>query len=222
MADSIKGAVFDVDGTLLDSMFIWDSVAADFLLAMGVAPGPELNAELNAFGGHEIPGYLRSKYGLAMTPEEIGYGMYEMLEEFYFYKAMPKSGVFAVLDALRGRGVRMCAATATDRPLIEPALRRCGLLEYFGRVFTCGEEATSKSRPDIYLRAAAFLGTEIKDTVVFEDALYAVKSAKAAGFPVIAVHDDTAADDREEIQGLCDRYFASMDEIAPLLESIFR
>ena len=210
---NFKGAIFDVDGTLLDSMPIWENIAADYLISRGVTPRPGLNDELVLLGGHEIPGYFQAEYGLSGSEEEIRDGLFKMLEEFYFHKAQPKVGVIAVLDTLRDRGVKMCVATATDKQLIEPALRRCGLLEYFARVFTCGEEETSKSSPDIFIRAAEFLGTGIRDTLVVEDALYAMKSAKRAGFYVAAVYDLSAHDKRDEIKELCDWYFITMEEM---------
>ena len=218
MINSIKGAIFDIDGTLLDSMTIWENVAADFLLSRGIEPRPDLNSDLATLGGHEIPGYFQIEYGIHESVDDIKRGLYELLEEFYFFKAMPKSGVFPVLDMLREHGVRMCVATATDRRLIEPALHRCGLFEYFERIFTCSEEVTSKSSPDIYLRAAAFLGCEINETLVVEDALYAMQSAKSVGFPIIAVYDYSAKDQQEDMKALCDYYFISMDDMPDTLK----
>ena len=213
----IKGAIFDVDGTMLDSIDIWERMTSDYLISLGVTPDPDLYANLLALGGHEIPGYLRTAYGLRKSADEIQRGIYGVLEEFYFYKAQPKKGVIAVLNALRDRGVEMCVATATDRRLIEPALKRCGLSDFFGRAFTCSEEMTSKRSPDIYYRAASHLGTAIADTLVVEDAPYAVKTAKSAGFQVVAVYDQAAHDEQENVKKLSDYYFISMDEMLPLL-----
>ena len=212
MQNNIKGAIFDADGTLLDSMPVWKNVAVDYLVSRGATPRPDLNDNLLAIGGHEIPRYFQAEYGLRESVDVIKRGIHKLLEEFYFYKAPLKEGVIPVLNMLREHGIKMCVATATDRHLIEPALRRCGLLEYFGRVFTCGEEKTSKSSPDIYIRAAAFLGTDISDTLVFEDALYAMKSAKSAGFPVAAVYDLSAIDKQDDIKELCDYYLISWDK----------
>ena len=206
----IKGAIFDVDGTLLDSMQMWDNVAANYLKSLGVTPSPTLNDELRTLGGHQLPMYFQSAYGLGESEDEIRAGIARLLEDYYFNKATLKDGVVEVLEKLQSRGVKMCVATATDRWFIEPALQTCGIDKYFERVFTCGEEKTTKSRPDIYIRAAKFLGTEIANTVVFEDALYAVKTAKSAGFPVVGVHDLAAEDHQGEIKDLCDIYLESL------------
>ena len=206
----IKGAIFDLDGTLLDSMQIWDNIAANYLISRGATPRPGLRDELRALGGHQIPVYFQSNYGIIESEERIYSAINELLEDFYFNKAPLKEGAAELLDKLLGQNVKMCVATATDRYLVEPALERCGIFEYFERIFTCGEERTSKSSPEIYLRAAKFLGTKIIDTLVFEDALYAMKSAKKAGFPVAAVYDLSAGDQQEEIRKLCDYYCNSL------------
>ena len=202
MFRDIEGAIFDVDGTLLDSMYIWDNAAENYLISMGVRPKPGLNDELRDIGGHEIAAYFRREYGIDKTEEEISTGIYDTLEDAYVNRAPLKEGVIETLDMLRGRKIGICAATATDRHLIEPALRRCGIYGYFSRIFTCGEERTSKNSPDIYIRAARFLGAEISKTLVFEDALYAVKTAAAAGFIVIGVHDRSEGDSKDEISAL--------------------
>ena len=217
MITEIKGAIFDVDGTLLDSMPMWENVAANYLLKRHITPKPTFREDLIARGGHELLSYLQTEYGLRETAIEIQNGMYELLEEFYYFKAPIKNGVMPVLKALCQRGVGICVATATDRCLVEPALKRCGIFDYFGRIFTCGEELTSKSSPDIFIRAAEYLGTAIEDTLVVEDALYAMKSAKQAGFHVAAVYDQSAHDKQDEIKALSDYYFISMDELLSLL-----
>ena len=210
---NIKSAIFDVDGTLLNSMHIWENVAADYLRVQGITPRANLNADLIARGGHEMPRYFQEEYGLRKRIDEIERGMYKLLEDFYFLKAQLKAGVISVLDAFLLRNIRMCVATATDRWLVEPALRRCGILDYFERVFTCGEEKTNKRSPEIYLRAAKYLKTDIADTLVVEDAPYAIETAKRAGFRVAAVYDLSADGKQDEVKKTCDYYFVSIDEM---------
>ena len=209
-----KGAIFDVDGTLLDSMPMWDSIAADYLRSKGKTPRDGLNDELIQLGGHEIPEYFQSEYGVSDSVEDIMSALNGMLEDFYSNTAPLKDGVLEVLKTLHFHGVKMCVATATDKWLVEPALKRCGILDYFGRIFTCGEEKTSKSSPEIYVRAAAFLGTAVSETLVFEDALYAIESAKKAGFPVAAVYDHSAEELQDKIKGICDYYYTSLNDFS--------
>ena len=206
----IKGAIFDVDGTLLDSMPIWDSVAADYLVSRGKTPSPDLNEQLRKIGGHQMPEFFRAEYGITETAYQIQEAMGGLLEEFYYNVAPLKDGALSVLQSFRDHGIKMCAATATDRYLIEPALQRVGILGFFERIFTCGEEDTSKSSPEIFLRAVEFLGTAVSETIVFEDALYAIRTVRKVGFPLVAVYDLSAAKHQDEILQLCDKYFKSL------------
>ena len=208
--NNIKGAIFDMDGILLDSMPIWESIASDFLRSRGVTPRDGLNKELLALGGHEIPMYFQTEYGITESVGQIERAMHRLLEDFYFHTAPLKDGVVDVLEGMRTREIKMCVATATDKVLAVPALKRCGIIDYFGRIFTCGEEKTSKNSPEIYIRAAAFLGTEIAETLVFEDSLYAIKSAKSAGFPIAGVYDLAAHNQQDEIKNICDFYYESL------------
>ena len=214
----IKGAIFDADGTLLDSMWMWGRVEMDYLLSLGVTPKPDLFDVLRSIGGHDIPAYYQTEYGVRKTAKEIDDGICALMFEFYSNRAAPKQGAAQVVEAMLDRGVRVCVATATDRYLIEEGLRRCDLLKYFGRVFTCREENTKKSSPDIFIRAADYLGTSIGETLVIEDSLYAMRSAKRAGFPVVAIYDDYAGNQRDEIRELCDYYFMTLGEMLEELE----
>jgi HAD superfamily hydrolase (TIGR01509 family) len=113
--------------------------------------------------------------------------------------------------------VKLCVATATDRPLAEAALSRSGLLSYFGEIFTCGQIGRGKDEPDIYHAAHRFLNTPKPATWVFEDALYAAITAKAAGFPVVGVYDPYT-DRGEAIRAVADRYIRSFAEMEDILE----
>ena len=201
-----KGVIFDCDGILLDSMQMWMKADANFLIGIGLKPRPDLTEAIRPLSSLEAAEYLRIGYGIPKSTEQINDERNRTLEEYYFHETTLKAGIVPYLEELRKRGAKMCVATATDRRLVETALERCGILDYFVRIFTCGEEKTSKSSPDIYIRAAAFLGTEISETLVVEDALHAIKSAKKAGFPVAAVYDLSEDDHQEEIKGLCDYY----------------
>jgi HAD superfamily hydrolase (TIGR01509 family) len=207
---TIKGAIFDCDGTLLDSMQMWVRAEAEYLQSLRLMPRPDLTKAVRPLSSLEAADYLKTEYSIHKSVEQINADRNRMLEDYYFNKATLKDGVLSVLESLSVHGVKMCIATATDKYLIEAGLRRCGILGYFGRIFTCSEEKTSKTSPDIYIRAAAFLETDISETIVFEDALHAIKSAKKAGFPVAAVYDLAEEDNQGEIKGICDYYYDSL------------
>ena len=207
---NIKGAIFDCDGTLLDSMPVWVWVEQEYLVRLGLTARPDLVEAVRPFNPIEVAEYFQAEYGVDKSVEEIIAGRNQLMEECYFQQAVLKDGVVPVLERLSDGGVKMCVATATDKYLVEEALRRCGIMRYFERVFTCSEENTSKSSPDIFIRAASFLKTDIESTVVIEDALHAIRSAKSAGFPVVAVYDMSEESHREEIRALSDYYFESV------------
>ncbi len=207
-----KGAIFDLDGTLLDSMAIWETVAPRYLKTLGINLSADEANRVRDMSIQQFCTHFCALYGLNLTEKEIMDGVYALIGDFYKYQAPLKDGVLDVLDTLKRRGVKMCIATATDRWLVEPALERTGLAPYFSAVFTCGETGRGKNEPDIFLNALGHLGTAIAQTILFEDALYAIRTAKAAGFSVAAIYDDSAADHQAEIKALADFYLTSWSD----------
>jgi len=214
---NIKGAIFDADGTLLDSMWMWHQVESEYIKSYKVMPRQDFVEALRTLNTLEVAEYFQSEYGVNKTTEEITDEKNAMMEDFYTNRVLLKPGVLQVLDTFRARGIKMCIATATEHHLMEAALRKTGVLGYFEKIFTCSGENTSKNRPDIFLRAAAFLGTDIKDTLVVEDALHAIKSAKGAGFQVVGVYDQSADIHKGDIKRVSDYYFQSLDEMLALI-----
>ena len=162
---------------------------------------------------------IAAEYGVKLGIDEIMDGVNAMLERYYCFEVPLKPGVEELLKRFRASGVKLCIATATDRYLVEAALKRCKALSYFGEVFTCNEVGHGKDEPDIFEAALRFLGTEKSETVVFDDALYAIKAAKEAGFPVAAVCDSHEKN-QEEIRVLSDVYLkdlAQLDKLQKLL-----
>ncbi|NLA86180.1 MAG: HAD family phosphatase [Clostridiales bacterium] len=212
----IKGAIFDLAGTLLDSMVIWESVASDYLKSLGIKPNDDVRETTRSMSIQQACEHFYSEYGLAISPEDMIGGVNSMVEDFYFNRVLLKNSVVEMLNRLKINGVRMCAATATDRYLVEAGLRRNGILDYFGRIFTCTEVGADKDKPIIYQQALEYLGTDIKETLVFEDALYAVKTAKAAGFKVAAVYDESGRGQQDEIKRLADYFIKSFADLDAL------
>ena len=210
---SIDGAVFDADGTLYDSMWMWHQAEKEYIASHGVPWRPDIVEKLRTLGFFGIAEYLRTEFGVNKTVEEITSGIDALMEDFYSQKVMLKPGVLTVLNSFRERGIKMCIATATDKYLTEAALQRTGVREYFGKVFNCGDEKTDKKHPDIFIRAAAFLGTDISRTIVIEDALHAARTAKSAGFRVVGVYERTAEIYQDEMRAVCDMFVMSIDEI---------
>lgn len=213
----IAGAVFDVDGTLLDSMSIWDTVGADYLRSIGFEPKENLNEVFKNMSLDQAARYYQTEYGVTLSVEEITEGVNALLEDFYRHRAALKLGAGELVRELSRRGVKLCVATATDRYLVEAALERCGVLSCFGRIFTCGEVGHGKNEPHIFEAALRFLGTVREETLVFDDALYAVRTAKKAGFPVAAVYDSHEKG-RDEVRALADVYLENLAQLDKLRE----
>ena len=185
----IKGAIFDLDGTLIDSMFIWDVLGKDYLKSFGIEPKENLTEIFKTFTIEQAAKYYRNNYGIKLSIQEIIEGINNMVAEIYQTKVILKPGVSDFLKRLQRAGVKMCVATVTDRPIVEDVLKRLNVRGYFSEIFTCAEVGFSKETPDIYRQALKHLGTEKAETVVFEDVLHALKTAKDDGFKVAAVYD---------------------------------
>lgn len=201
----LKGAIFDLDGTLLDSMFIWDTIGEDYLRTLGKEPHENLKEAFMTLTLEEAAEYYREHYGVTLSVKEIVDGVNAMVEGIYRTKVTPKSGVTDYLRLLKDNGVKMCIATVTDRYLVEETLERLGILHYFSGIFTCAQVGYGKDKPIIYRKALEQLGTPKEDTYVFEDALYALKTARADGFPTVGVYD-RHENRQDELKNLADYY----------------
>lgn len=184
----INAAIFDLDGTLLDSSKVWDGLGERFLARRGIAPKPGLSALLNLMTLTEGCEYLREEYRLPETAAEIQSEICGIIADFYRYECGLKPGAEQLLRELHRRGIALVIATAGDETLSRAALERTGLLGLFRGIVTCAEYG-SKSRPEIFFKAALFVGSTPSQTAVFEDSLHAVITAKEAGFLTAAVAD---------------------------------
>ena len=185
----IQGIIFDFDGTLFDSMFIWDSAGEAYLRSIGKEPETDLQKILKPMSLHQSAEYIRKKYHIPFSVEEIMDGVNRTVEGFYFHTVEPKPGVIAFLDELYRMNIKMCIATATDRYQVEAALQRCGMSHFFSEIFTCTEVGSGKDRPDIFRRAMEYLQTDRSTTAIVEDAYHAIRTAKQDGFLVVGVYD---------------------------------
>lgn len=205
----IKGAIFDVDGTILDSMPMWCSVGSRFLRKNGVRAPENIDKQMVTRTLEESAAIFHNTYGIPGTVPEIVANMIDMVREDYCFRLQCKPGVGDVIHELCRMGIPLYIATATDRDMIEAAMSRLGLDRYFKGIITCGELGVPKTRPDIYQYAAEKLGTRPEETLVFEDVLHAVRTASSAGFPVVSIYDRESARDREEMEKLSVLYLNS-------------
>lgn len=214
--NGFKGAIFDMDGTLLDSMRVWKRLTQGYLKQFGLHITDEEYAACEGFSQPQVAQYFADKYpqlpgGAAGLME----GMDQLITARYATVAKPKDGVLPFLDGLRRRGVKMAIATLTARRHAEKALRDRDMLDYFDFMLTIEDVGVSKYQPDIYLMSAERLGLTPADCVVFEDAPYACTKAKMAGFRVCGVVEAAYAAGEQELRASSDLIIErSFDELA--------
>ncbi|MGN0635126.1 MAG: HAD family hydrolase [Acutalibacteraceae bacterium] len=210
----IEGAIFDLDGTLLDTMGMWMNVIFDYLRAVDRVPKPGLMDTLSTMSLAQAAEFCRQEYALPFSVEQIVADILKQIEHFYTYEAQPMPHVQEFLQKLAAQGVRMCVATASDHSLIERTLRRCGMAHYFSQILDCIEVGHGKDEPIIYRRSLTHLGTPKEKTVIFEDATHAIETAKKDGFPVAAVYSPYEKDP-DRIRTLADVWIDNYSETEP-------
>lgn len=207
----IKGAIFDVDGTLLDSMEIWEDVAIRYLKSIGVEAEPDLPEVMFTMSLPEGAAYVKEHYRLTRETDEIIQGVLDIIRKYYEETAPLKPGVTKILEELSGKRIPMTVATSNNKEEVEAAFKRLGIASYFSRIFTCEEVGAGKTRPDIYMKAAEYMGTRPEETVIFEDVLHAIRTAKKAGFLAVGLYDEASKADQKAIEKEADWYAKSME-----------
>ncbi len=202
----ISGIIFDIDGTLLDSMPIWEDVGVRYLRSLGITPEPQLSQVLFPMTMEEGAAYIKSRYALPQSTEEIQRSVLRLIHNFYTQEVSLKPGAAGFLQQAAQRHISMVLATSGDADLALAALRRLGAADYFQGLFTCSQLHTSKQEPIIYETAAASMGTSPGDTAVFEDVRYAIQTAKRAGFYTVAVADAASSTDAPALKAEADCY----------------
>lgn len=208
----IKYAIFDLDGTIFDSSEMWRKLGAQYLTMLGKTPAPDLADKLGALSVPEGAEYLRREYDISYSREEIARHITRMTEKFYLEQVSLKDGAPKLLAALRAHCVRMSIATAGDVNLALSALDRLGIGKFFAGAVSCSDYG-AKTSPEVFLAAAELIYAVPEETIVFEDSLHAVRTAKKAGFVTAAVYD-VGEKNQEELKKLADFYALSLGEFA--------
>ena len=215
----LKGAIFDLDGTILDSMFIWDTIGEDYLRSLGKGPKENLKETFKTFTLEQAAHYYIENYEVTLSVDEIIDGVNKMVERYYAETVKLKPGIEVFLEKLKAKGVKMCIATVTDKPLVEISLDRLGVRDYFSEVFTCASVGHSKEEPHIYREAQNHLGTSKKETAVFEDVVHALRTAKSDGFVTVGVFD-VHEENQEELKMISDYYIENYSDFEKFCNSI--
>ena len=209
-----SAAVFDLDGTLFDSMGFWHHIDEWFLKKMGIdeVPGDYLLA-IAHLGAEETAKYTRERFNLDISSEDMMKCWFNKALDFYHNEVTLKPGAYALLCRLRDAGIRLAVATASDPRLYLPGMKRTGIEEFFGAIADVNECARKKGFPDVYSLACSRLGVPDSEAVVFEDIYIAVRGAKDGGFRTVGVYDETSGRDTDRIKETADLFIRSFDEL---------
>ena len=216
----IRGAIFDADGTLFDSMPVWSGVGSGYLRSLGIEAREDLDERFREMSLYQSAVCLKEEYNLPLSIGQISDGINKMVEHFYAAVIELKPGVKEFLEKLSARGVKMCVASATESYQIRMALERCGIAHHFIHVYSCDDVGHGKDEPVIFRTALERLGTSREDTYIFEDALYAIRTATSDGFKAIGIYDESMLDLQEEIINLTEFYIRDYQELVDFWQFI--
>lgn len=212
-AANVQGIIFDLDGTLIDSMPAWENIGADFLKNHGVNPPDDLNATIKTMSFAESSRYFIEFFRVDMTEEQVNDEINEMIRDNYAKYIQLKPFVKEVLDQYLQQGIKMGILTATHKSLVELVLKRFGLLAHFEFILTAGMAGLPKSQPAIYHQAVANLKLPIEQIAIFEDALYCIQAAKDTACHIVGVYDESSKNDWDEIRNKADSTILSFKEL---------
>ncbi len=209
----ITGAIFDFDGTLFDSMHVWKGYKDNFFNYLGI----ELTQEdKEAFKGL----FLRETFILAIdrfkldkTYEELLSMLFDYIKARYLTETEPKNDIIEFLEKLKAKGVKMGIATATGEPALEAVLKKYDMLHYFSAIYSTYTVGASKTEPKVYDVVLEAIGTEKETTWVFEDALYAARTAKANGYNVVGIYDKSEPN-QDELKATVDVYINNYHQLS--------
>lgn len=213
MLKNIKGAIFDLDGTLVDSMWIWDKVDIDYLKNHNINLPKSLKDDVAHLSFDQSAHYFKDNFTLPYSIEEIKNQWMNMAYKEYKENVFLKPGVHRFLDTLKKSGIKIGLATSNCLPLLEVALKSNNIYDYFDAITITDEVCNGKKHPDVYLLAAKKLGINPDNCVVFEDILPALQGAKAAGMKVVCISDKYNDYTKEQVLEYADVYIDSYDEM---------
>lgn len=209
----MKGAIFDMDGTLLDSMTVWVDITDQFLSKRGIYQTDEVISTVQEMTLEESSIYLKERFSLAESPESVVHELKEMANHEYAHHIPLKPYAKEYLYRLKQGGIKLAVATSGFLPLCQSALKRHGVLEWFDGFALSSEVGVNKGNPDIYLLAAERIGVNPSDCVVYEDILLGISGAKKAGMRVVAVEDETNRHMACRLREEANRYITGWHEL---------
>ncbi len=207
----IKAAIFDMDGTLVDSLWFWEmyweKLGKTFLNIDGFRPSKKDDSTVRTMTMVAAMDLIHKNYNIGKTTEEVLDFANKAMADFYRYDVTAKDGVIEFLELLKSKGAKMCVATATATELVEIAMESCGIRSYFEDIISCATIGAGKDKPDVFIAAKELLGSSMEETFLFEDSYVAVKTAKEIGMKTVGIFDKNAPFP-DELKATADYYIA--------------
>ena len=217
----IQGAIFDMDGTLVDTLMLWDVMWEHFGKLYrgmeGFRPDPLFEKELRTMVLRDAMVCIHDELGMGADADELLREAYSCFTDYYRNRVEMKPGAREFLDRLQAAGIPMILASATDPVLIELGLAHCDMKKYFKAVLSCATIGKGKEEPDIYLEAQKLLDTPAAETWVFEDSYVALRTAHGIGMPTVGIYDKYNDFDHEKLKALSDIYIGDGHTLAEII-----
>ena len=217
----IKAAIFDMDGTLVDSLFLWnvlwERIGEKYLGDKSFTPSKEDDKTVRTLSLKDAMELIHKNYGVAESGEKLLDFANDLIKDFYSSEVTMKEGVYEFLKHFKQKGVKMCIASASAPDIIELAVKHCKLEQFFLNIFSCATIGKGKDKPDLYLTACDFLGERPQDTCVFEDSLVAIKTAIKIGMPTVAIYDKYNFG-QDEMKKIANHYIADGETLLKLIK----
>ncbi len=209
----MKGICFDLDGTLIDSMGVWEGLDRRYVESKGHVYDPSVTESLKAVSFEKAPIVFNEYYDMGATYKDMIDFMYSTLEVYYREKFLLKDGAMEKFEELRSKGFRLSITTATDSMLTDLLVNRYQLNDYMDFVLTPDRAGIEKNNPGFFRMALEKLGTEADRTYVVDDALYALELAKDLGMQPIGIFDATSHRDADRIKEISKLYILDFHQL---------
>lgn len=220
MLQKKEAVIFDMDGSLVDSMWVWKDIDVEYLGRFGLDIPDDLQMAIEGKSFTETAEYFKERFSLEDSIEEIKADWNEMAWHKYRTRVMLKPGAKELLEYCRTHGIKLGIATSNSRQIVDMVLQERGVTEYFSCIMTGCEAKKGKPAPDIYLLTARQLSVSPESCLVFEDIVPGIQAGKSAGMEVCAVDDDYSAYQSREKRDCADYYIKDFRDIPEVKEML--
>lgn len=211
--DGIEAVIFDLDGSLVDSTWMWQEIDDEYLGRFGIIPPEDLHSCIGGKTFSETAVFFKETFALPDEIEQIKSDWKQMAWDKYSNEVMLKDGALNFLNICMEKNIKLGIATSNSRELVENLVAVHGIGDYFSSIMTGTDGIKGKPAPDIYLAVAGELNVMPQHCLVFEDIIHGIMAGKAAGMKVCAVYDEASVMQDDEKRELADFYIHDYREL---------